>query len=527
VSDLETPANRQIARAAGMVMAAFVVSNLTGLARQILVSKFFGTSMEMDAFSAANRVSETLFYLMAGGALSSAFIPTFTGLLTKGKRKDAWVLASAVANLVVLALILVSILVAIFALPIVRYVLAPGFSVNPIQEALTVDLLRLMLPSAVMFGLAGLAAGVLNSHQVFWVPAFMPAMYQAGMIFGVLVLAPKMGIYGLGWGVVIGAALYLLLQLPSLWSLRGQYFPTFARHLAELREVAVLMLPRLFGVAVVQLNFWVNIRLASSMPEGSAAAITLALALMLMPQAAIAQSIAIAAMPTLSAQYALGKLDDMRSSLASSLRWALLLSIPASLGLILLRFPIITLLYQRGEFDEHSTELVAWALLWYTAGLVGHSLVEVLSRAFYALHDTRTPVLVGSVAMGLNVLLSLVFSQLFQKLGWMPHGGLALANSLATALESVGLIFFMRRRLGSLQGLFILKATGQAVLAALVMWAVVWTWMDYMRLETAWLVTTGGVALGALAYGLVAWVVGVTEFRRLAAYVFRRLGIGI
>ncbi|HLE50882.1 MAG TPA: lipid II flippase MurJ, partial [Anaerolineales bacterium] len=214
-------ANRQIARAAGTVMAAFVLSYLTGLARQVIVLNAFGTSAAMDAFNAANRVSETLFNLVAGGALASAFIPTFTGLLSQDDRRAAWQLASAIANLILVISVLASLLAAVFAPQVVRIFLAPGFAADPAQEALTVDLLRLMLPSAVIFGLSGLLMGVLNSHQVFFIPALAPSMYQAGMIFGVLLLSPRLGIYGLAWGVVIGAALHLALQLPALLRQRG------------------------------------------------------------------------------------------------------------------------------------------------------------------------------------------------------------------------------------------------------------------------------------------------------------------
>ena len=194
--------------------------------------------------------------------------------------------------------------------------------------------------------------GILNSHQVFFWPAFAPAMYQVGMIFGIIFLAPSMGIYGLAWGVVAGAALHLLLQVPSLLRLKGQYYPSFGWGSADMYEVMRLMAPRLLGVAVVQLNFWINTRLASQFVVGSVIALTLAFSLMLMPQAAIAQSIAIAAMPTFSAQVALGRLGEMRASLAASLRGALLLSIPASVGLILLRQPVIVLLYQRGSLTR-------------------------------------------------------------------------------------------------------------------------------------------------------------------------------
>lgn len=524
MGNIEPAANRQIARAAGTVMVAFVFGNLAGLARQILVTDAFGTTASLDSFSAANRVSETLFYLVAGGALSSAFIPTFTSLLARGERKSAWKLASAIFNLALIVLVMAAALAAIFAPQVVRYAIAPGFVDDPSQYSLTINLLRLMLPSAVLFGISGLVMAILNSHQVFLIPSLTPAMYQIGMILGVILLERSLGIYGLAWGVLLGSALHLLLQLPSLWRLRGIYTPTLGLRIPAVREVAGMMIPRLFGVAVVQLNFWINIRLASHMPEGSAAAITLALALMLMPQAAIAQSIAIAAMPTLSAQFALGKLDEMRSSLSSSLRWVLLLAVPATIGLIALRVPVVQALYQRGLFDDHSTQLVAWALMWYTAGLVGHSLVEILSRAFYALHDTRTPVLIGSLAMGVNILLSIVLADVFARGGWMPHGGLALANSLATAGEAAALLFLIRRRLKGLESRRVWIGVGQALAAALGMaGALVW-WLQISLNQAPWFVTSGGILIGAAVFILLAWVVGVRELKDGLLLIARRFG---
>jgi putative peptidoglycan lipid II flippase len=516
-------ADRQIARAAGTVMIALVLSNLTGLVRQILVADAFGTEAAIDAFNAANRVSETLFYLVAGGALASAFIPTFTSLLTKEDHKRAWHLASSIFNLILVIISIAALLAAYLAPQIVRYVLAPGFAENPEVEALTISLLRLMLPSAVIFSISGLVMGILNSYQRFFIPALAPSMYQVGLIIGVLFLVPQMGIFGLAWGVLIGASLHLLLQIPPLLRLGGNYYATLGLKSPDVYEVARLMAPRLLGVAVVQLNFWINTRIASQHVEGSVTAIVLAFSLMLMPQAAIAQSIAIAALPTFSAQVARGKLDQMRKSLAGTLRGVLLLSLPATVGLILLRRPLITLLYQRGAFNAFSTELVAWALLWYAVGLVGHSVVEITSRAFYALHDTKTPVFIGIVAMSLNVVFSYLFSALFARLGWMPHGGLALANSLATALEMVALLVVMRKRLNGLNGKDILRGGIQAFVGTLVMSLVIWLWLGGTSGLPTWLVTIAGVGIGALVYALVLLGVGVKEALGVKETLIRKL----
>jgi len=524
MSSIPNPSNRQIARAAGLVMAAFIFSQLTGLVYQVLVANTFGTDQSMDAFNAANRVSETLFRLIAGGALGSAFIPTFTQLLVKEDQDRACQLASAVGNLVLMVLSTLGILAGIFAPQIVRSFLAPGFN-DPVQEQLTVELMRIMLPSAAIFGISGLIMGILNSYQVFLIPALTPAMYRLGMIFGTVVLAPKMGIQGLAWGVIIGALAHLVLQIPSLRHQKVSYSPILGLKLPEVREVARLMGPRLLGVAVVELNFWVNTRLASYMPEGSVTGVTFAFVLMLMPQAAIAQSIATAAMPTLAAQYARGRLEDVRDSLAGILRGILLLSIPACAGLIILRVPVVQLLLQRGEFTERSTRLVAWALLWYAAGLVGHSIVEVLARAFYALHDTKTPVMVGIAAMSLNVAFSFGFSALFQRIGWMPHGGLALANSMATALEAVGLLLLMRRRLNGIQGRRVLGGFGKALIGVLGMSLVLWLWMFIAGSRPSWQVAAGGILVGSVVYGVILTLLGVQEIRQLLQAGMARLKI--
>lgn len=528
-------------------MLAFAFGQIVGLVRRILVAQTFGAGAELDAFIAANRVSETLFNLVAGGALGSAFIPTFTGLLAKEKKESAWKLASAIGNWVALILSLLALLSAFFAPQIVRYALAPGFSANPEQFDLTVTLLRIQLFSAMLFGMSGLVMGILNSHQVFLIPALTPSMYQLGMIFGVLVLAPSMGIYGLAWGVVIGASFHLLLQIPALIkvnrldaenikkkadglkSLLRQgdnlaYAFTLGIGDSNVFEVLRLMGPRLLGAAVVQLNFWVNVRLASKMPAGSVVGVEYAFALMLMAQIAIAQSIATAAMPTFSAQYALGKLNEVRNSLSATIRGVLLLSIPATVGLIILRVPLIAMLYQRGEFGARSTELVAWALLWFAIGLVAHSVMEILARAFYSLHDTKTPVFVGIGAMTLNIVFSILFAKLFQQIGWMPHGGLALANSLATTLETILLLILMRKRLKGLNGKNIAHGFGKATLAASGMGiALIW-WMQAQITSATWGVVGGGLVIGGTVYLLGVWILKVPEFLQIISFIRRRFG---
>jgi putative peptidoglycan lipid II flippase len=341
-----------------------------------------------------------------------------------------------------------------------------------------------------------------------------------------------MGIHGLAWGVVVGAALYLFVQVPSLVKQVASYkLPITNYQLlitnyrdSNFRQVILLMGPRLLGVAVVQLNFWVNTWLASQMTAGSVTGLYYGFSLMIMAQAVIAQSVAIAAMPTFSAQHALGQQDALRGSLAASLRGVILLALPAALGLMLLRAPLVTLLYQRGEFDARAVEIVAWALLWYAAGMVGHSIMEILTRAFYAQHDTKTPVIIGTIAMGLNVLFSVLFSKWFASIGWMPHGGLALANSLATALEATVLFVVMRKRLNGIEGDHILRGLIPAGISALAMSLALLVLLRVGEYLSAWILAPAGLILGVGIYFAGLMLLRVPELQGGWELIKSRLG---
>jgi putative peptidoglycan lipid II flippase len=520
--ETETKPQPSLARAAGTVMVAFILSQLTGLAAKILIASSFSAGVELDAFYAANRPSETLVTVMAGGILVSSFIPIFVKFLVKEDRDSAWKLASATANLILVLMCLLAGLAAFFAGPIVQTILGAGFS--PEKQTLTVSLLRIQTISIVFFGLSGLAVGVLNSHQKFLMPALAPALYQLGQIFGVLVLAPRMGIHGLAWGVVLGSVFNLLIQVPSILKLKGRYTPTFGLHNGSVLEVFRLMGPRMFGAAVVQLMLWVNYWLASHMAGGSVFSLTSGFSLMIMAQAAIAQSVATAVMPTFSAQFALGNLDGLRKTLTSALRGVILLSVPATAGLILLSVPLVAFLYQRGEFTSETTRLVAWALSWYAAGLVFHSTLEVLVRAYYAMHDTKTPVLVGAAAMTLSIALSLVFAALFRRVGWMPHGGLALAVSLSTAIEVITLYLILRKRLKGIDEGSTAKGFAAACLATLGMAAGLVLWMRVAGSTRPALTTLGGVAIGGAIYAAGLATLGIPEIGKIARMVRQRLG---
>jgi putative peptidoglycan lipid II flippase len=512
-------ASRQIARASGIVMLGYILSSVAGLLMQMLASRAFGTTSDYDAFYVANRLPEFLFTLISGGALASAFLPTFSRILTRNAPKQAWSLASSIINLVIIIMGVLSALAALFAPGVVR-LLAPGFS-DPDQIRLTVSLLRVMLLSPIIFGVSGLLMATLNAHQHFAFPALAPAAYRVGQILGIL-LAPRLGIYGLAWGSVLGAGLHLIIQLPAFSQLKPKLGWELGLRSPAVREVGRLMAPRLLGVAVVQLNFIVNTIIASGQPEGSLAALNIAFMLMYMPLAAIAQSIAIASLPTFAAQVARQELAGLREAVGNTLRAVFFLSLPASLGLILLRRPIIEMLLQGDVFDARSTDLVAWALLWYAAGLVGHSLLEVVVRAFYAQYDTRTPVAIGVLAMTLNIVLSLVLAGAFTRAGLPPHGGLALANTLATALEVSLLLVLLGRRLHGLEMARLRGGLLAALLSAAGMAGVLQLWLAGTGASSAWLRGGIGVALGLASYWGAAWLLRAPEARQLPGFILQR-----
>lgn len=510
---------RQILKAATLVMALFVVSRALGLVRQMVIGALFGTSGDLDAYLAAARISETVFLVIAGGALGSAFIPTFSGHLAKEDYAGAWRLASAVANLTFIVLTAVAGVLVVFAPALVRTAIAPGF--DPAQQALTASLLRLMLISPVIFGVSGVIMGTLNAYQHFLLPALAPSVYNLSIIGGALLLGPRIGVRGMAVGVVIGAALHLLVQVPGLLHQRVRYVPTLGLGNPSVREVGRLMAPRILGTAVAQLNFVINNSLASGLGEGAVSAINFAWLVMMLPQGVFAQAVGTAAFPTFAEQVARGERDEMRSTLAATLRVVFSLSLPATVGLLALGRPLVGLLFERGAFEATSTDAVAWALGFYALGLVGHAGLEIIARAFYALHDTLTPVWVGGLAMGLNVALSLTLPGVFGLAGCPPHAGLALANSVATLLELVGLLALIRRRMGGLEGRQMLVALAKSGLAALAMGAILLGWQALLADAGTLALAGGGVVLGAATFAGTALLLRMEELQAVVRLLRR------
>jgi putative peptidoglycan lipid II flippase len=531
--------NRQIARAAGVVLLGFLASGVFGLVRTAIINATFGATAATDAFNVAQRLPELIFVLVAGGALASAFIPIFARALQEDA-VQAWRLASATLTLSCLMAAALSLLVIALA-PVLIGLLIPGRSAE--EQQLTIDLTRIMMLTPAIFSVSGLLMGILQTHQNFLLPSLAISMNNIGIIIGALLFAywipPQPGslaqvgganIYGLAWGAVLSAGLHLAVQVPGLRRMNfggGALRPLADWRVPGVMDVLRLMGPRVLGLGVAQLNFLVNAYFASTMIAGSQTALTNAWTLMFTALGIVAQSVGSALFPTLSALAATDDMPGYKDRLATALRSVLFLALPATVGLILLGQPLIALVFERGLWTAESTAGTAWALAYFAVGIAGHAGLEVLSRAFYALSDTRTPVLVGVVSLLVNIGLSAVFIQWIGTPGSLargPFAGLALANSVTTLLEAGVLWWLLRRRIGAIQDARVMDGVLRTLLAAGVMGGVLLLWLSVTdgRMAAPW-VGLGGVALGGLVFLGVSYALKLDEVRAVTGLVLRRL----
>ena len=545
--------NRQIARAAAVVVVGFLASGVLGLVRTAAFSVTFGASELLDAFYAAQRIPEALFVVIAGGALGSSFIPVFGRFQSEGDSEGAWRLASAVMSCVFILATLLAAVAAIFAPSLVPTILEPGATAA--QQALTTSLTQVLLITVVIFGISGLLMGILNAQQVFLLPALALSMYNVGQIFGALVLTRVIGsygahygvlipqyadllarglpsdggapVFGLAFGAVIGAGFHLLIQLPGLPRVGAKLRFLPNPRVPGVREVLVLMGPRVLGLAVVQINFIVNVNLASGMISGSISALVTAWTLMFFVLGVIAQSVGTAVFPSLSNLAALKDMPGYKERLAGAMRGVLFLAFPAMIGLVLLGKSGISVIYQHGAWTAEDTQATAWALGFFALGIAGHSLLEVLSRAFYALSDTWTPVSVGVASVVSNIVLSLIFIRLIGDPASLSRGsfaGLALANSLTTLLEGAALWLLLRRRIGGLNDASILSGASRSLIAALGMGAVIWAALQATANAGSLVRTLLGVGVGMGVFFGLALALGIDEARSVPRTLLRRRG---
>ncbi|MEM8534584.1 MAG: murein biosynthesis integral membrane protein MurJ [Chloroflexota bacterium] len=502
-----------------VVAGGYLLSRVLGLIRDIIIANEFGTALELSAYRAAFGVLDIVYLVIAGGALGSAFIPVFTTFLTNQKEEDAWRLASSLLNIILVGLLAACALIAIFAQPIVALTVARGF--EPESQELTAQLLRMLLIQPALLGVGGLAKATLESFDRFALPAIGANLYNIGIIGGAL-LAPAfgIGIYGMVWGVIVGALLFLVIQIPGLIAVGVRYTPTFRLSTPGLWQVARLLGPRLFGQSAWQINLIVIISFASVVGEQAAAANAYAFQLMLLPHGLVALSLGTVLFPQLARHFADGDIDTLRATVLNGIRSVLFLALPAAVLLGILRVPIIELLLQRGDFTGESTMLTAEALGFYAIGLAAFAASEIIVRTFYAMQDTLTPVLVVIVTVIVNMILAWLF------LGF-GLAGLALAFSLANMLEMVALLVILQQRLGSfgtafwrsIGGMIVATLAVGAVLLALLALstpqlpflesALLYRWPDDFVLLTIWLACALGIS--SLAYGSITALFGLNE----------------
>ncbi|MGE5551413.1 MAG: murein biosynthesis integral membrane protein MurJ [Bacteroidota bacterium] len=520
------PTDRRVARAAGLIAALTLFSRLLGFVRESLAGRLF-SRLETDAYFAAFAVPDFMYYLLVGGALSAAFIPVFTEYLARGEEKEGWRAASTFINTVVLLLVVFAGAGMLFAGPIGRLE-APLFSGSKL--ALVSQLTRIMFSSVAMLAMAGLLSGVLYSYQVFLTPSLGPVVYNIGIIAGAFFLGNRFGIKGMAAGVVSGAAASLALQIWSVWRRRPAYRPFFFdfRHPGFVRMLW-LLLPALFGLSATQLNILFTNMMASGLPEGSISALRWANRLIQLPLGIFAAAIGTAFFPAMARAVAEDKMDSYRETFSLGLRAILFVTIPAAVGLAVLRYPVIRLLFEGQRFSAHDTSLTAYALAFYCLGMFAHAAILILPRAFYALQDTRTPVVVTAGTVAISLLLNLIFLR-FTQLG---HGGLALSFSIMGILNMASLLYFLRKKVGRVGGRSILRTAGLSTLASLAMGALILA-VDRLLAGASFLaghrplVAAGvevavGMAIGLAAYGILAYLLKMEEVRVLLGLVKHRL----
>jgi len=518
-------------RAAGLVGALALLSRVLGLAREIVVRQYLGvTTIEATAFDIASRFPEAIFLIVAGGAIGSAFIPTYSAYLSREDEAGGWRLFSAVINLLFLATVLICALVALFAGPFVTLFYAENIAQTPALLPLTVYLMRIMLLSPIIFGVSGIIMAALNARQHFLLPALAPSVYNVGIIVGGLIGVwlgggdPLATAIGLAWGTVGGALGHLLVQLPGLRGQRARYSPLLTVRDPGVRKVLRLMAPRVLGLSFSEVNKFIILFLTGTMTLGTLPALNAAFRILIMPQGILGQALGIAAFPTLATLAARSAHREMRGILGDSLRLVLFLGLPATVLLLLLAEPYITILFQRGLFDAEATALVTAALRFYAIGLIALTALEVVARAFYALSDTLTPVLAGGLQILFMWGLSLWFRDaIFPSLGWLPLGGLALGFSLSNVLEVGLLLWLLRGRLGGLEGRALLSGAARMGAAALAMAAAIAGVLLWLPGDAVWARALLGTAAGGLVYLLVSWLLRVEEWRWLIGRVVTRL----
>jgi putative peptidoglycan lipid II flippase len=461
--------NRQVTKAAGVIGLSTLLSRILGFIRDMVTAWFFGAGFLTDAFFVAFRIPNILRRLLAEGSLSIAFIPVFTEAIAKNGKDEAFQMARSAVRLLSIILTAVTV-IGILAAPFIVRLMAPGFEGE--KFTLTLVLTRIMFPYVFFICLVALCMGILNVLGHFAAPALSPVFLNLSIIGAVFLISPhlKQPVYGLAFGVLIGGVLQLFLQMPFLihkgfffWEKAPVYHP-------GLKKMFQMMGPAVFGAAVHQINILIGTLLASLLPEGSVSYLYYADRLVEFPLGIFAISTSVAALPSLARQAANKNIAGLKNTFAHAMNFTLFITFPAMVGLMILTRPIIALLFERGAFDPQSTQMTAYALLCYAMGLWAFAAVRVIVSTFYALLDTKTPVMMATLSIIANIALSIVL------MGPMKHGGLALATSLSSMLNVFLLLWALRTKIGALNLKKIIESVLKSVVCSCIMGGCLW-WM--------------------------------------------------
>lgn len=504
----EMSEKRKIAKAAGIVSAATLLSRILGFIRDMIVAQYFGAGMSTDAFFVAFRIPNLLRRLVGEGSLTVSFIPVYSEYLHQRPQKESEELVRASFSLLIVVLAGITIL-GIAASPWIVTIIAHGFVQDSEKFQLTVLLNRLMFPYIFFIGLVAWAMGILNTWRHFAAPALAPVFLNLSIILCALWLSQKLSlpILALAYGVLLGGILQLLFQIPFLYKKQISFRFFFNPSHPGIRRIIALMGPSVLGLGVTQLNIIVNTLLASYLPEGSISYLYYADRLLEFPMGIFAIAMATAVLPSFSEQSAKQDMQSLKDTLSFSLRLVFFMTLPAMVGLIVLRVPILNLLFQRGSFGMEETAMTAQALFYYSLGLAAFAGVRIIVPVFYSLQDTRTPVKVA--------ILSLVANAGFGILLMTPlrHGGLALAASMAAGLNFTLLIYFLRKKIGPIGFSRILSSFLKSLVSSGIMGLAIFA---AIHSQDPWRVSgvTGekiglllaGLILGILIYGLSCYI---------------------
>lgn len=514
--------NRTLLKAAGFLMTAQLASRLLGFLRETLIAGFYGQSGITDAYNTSFILPDLLYWLLVGGVLSAAFIPVFSEYIAKGNEDEGWRVVSSVVNIIFLALGSL-VLLGLFFTPQFLHLMVPGF--KPASMALAVRITRILLMQPLFMAFSGLTMGVLNSYKIFWPSALGTVLYNGCVIFFGTILAnpakPE-SITGFAFGVVVGALMNFAVQIPALLKVGVRYYPVIDWRHPGVRRIGALAVPIIINYSLNQIQISVNNNFGSSLSPGSISALWYSSRLFQVPVGIFALAIAVATFPTMTEHAALKQWDKLRQAISQAVRMVVFITLPISAGMIILRYPLIRLLFQHGHFTAQDSLITAVPLLYFALGISSQSVIQILPRGFYALQDTWTPVVMGLISMAIDIL------AMFLLIRPLAVGGLAFADTIAAFVNMLLLFYVLRKRLGQMDGWNIFWTGLKTLAASLLMAVVIWEWNRLItpllgvRTLAAMIQLISGTVVGALVFAVTAKLLRMEEFNQTMGLLQRK-----